>query len=1071
MAKIDLPDQASRDKIEKDLDRCLMVEAGAGSGKTTSMVNRMISLLETGKATIDSMVAVTFTRKAALELREKFQEKIEGRLLEIKTSSKGRQYLAKALSFLEQANISTIHSFCSKILLERPVEAGVDPDFTILEEIDDEIMAEDFWHQYMDDNPQLHEIIEELGCGIEECYNAYRFLRHNPDVDFPVTEREKPDLSTSLPILRQKIDKVIEMMPNDEPVGGWDDLQRKMREADRTLSLQFDNEQNIIETLRILNTWNRKGTRDRWQPRLTKEEVNSLLAEVSGFIDENVVPRYDSWLNYRYSILMPVLKSAAAAYREYRLAESLLNNNDLLLLAAKLFRDNKSVREYFHDRFSHLLVDEFQDTDPVQAEIMFLLTCDNLSISDWRKSKPRAGSLFIVGDPKQSIYRFRRADISIYNITKEILTKSGGELVELTANFRSTSDIISFVNTTFVGIFPKSATEYQAAHAEMSIVKESESDLISGIYRLDTQAKKNNDIFADNAAQIASWVVNSLDSGMLILDLDNDGNSFQRPCQPQDFMVLTPEKDELDYYVRAFSERGIPAQVEGAKSNASNVFIFEALKILKAIAEPEDPVKILAVLRGLFFGLSDQDLYDHTVRGGNWDIANIEAGLPATISVMKRIRKYHELSKQHPCLQAIHSIIDDIAAIEFSAFAKDINGDPGSFFHALELLSHHINKDGLTFPRSIAKLESLLQLDLESANMHTGIKDSALIANLHKAKGLEAPVVFLADPCSHSKHDPLLHISRNKKIPAGYLQIAKKTHPMSNNYETLAKPSGWKDYEKDESSFLEEERKRFIYVAATRAKQILVISTKNGSCEKSGWSLLDANIESVPNLPTMPSAPKPKLSKSNAIPGKFLAELDSLSCNLSNRRKKQSSQSYSVKAVRAMTVSETPVSTHGGRGPEWGELVHRVLELASKHPTSDMKVFALSELESSVFPIEEQDELFRNIDAVINSSIWARAMSSEMVLAETPFTVSSPKQKEVLSGEIDLLFRENGFWVIVDYKSDAVDGNLDDLVQHYQGQISTYATCWQQCVGEPVREAYLFFTSTGDIVPVDHLKG
>src|SRR5271157_6048785 len=158
------------------------------------------------------------------------------------------------------------------------------------------------------------------------------------------------------------------------------------------------------------------------------------------------------WREWSYRPILRVMTDARVIYDTMRSQKRQLSYGDLLMKAAQLLRDKPHVRRYFQDRFSHLLVDEFQDTDPIQAEVMLLLTASDIGETDWRKVVPRPGSLFVVGDPKQSIYRFRRADIVTYNDVKDIIQRGkpeDGIVLELSSNFRATGSIISWVNEVF----------------------------------------------------------------------------------------------------------------------------------------------------------------------------------------------------------------------------------------------------------------------------------------------------------------------------------------------------------------------------------------------------------------------------------------------------------------------------------------------------------------------------------------------------------------------------------------------------------------------------------------------
>lgn len=191
-----------------------------------------------------------------------------------------------------------------------------------------------------------------------------------------------------------------------------------------------------------------------------------------------------------------------------------LNFQDLLLAAARLLRKSAAIRQYFRKRFTHLLIDEFQDTDPIQAEVMLLLTADDPGETDWRRCRPVPGSLFVVGDPKQSIYRFRRADIVTYNEVKRIIAASGGTIVSLTANFRSASSLVEWINESFNRRFPPAATQFAPVYSSLHVgrLDERNGDL-AGLYILKAPGGNKEEILANEGQIVARTVRHALDSG------------------------------------------------------------------------------------------------------------------------------------------------------------------------------------------------------------------------------------------------------------------------------------------------------------------------------------------------------------------------------------------------------------------------------------------------------------------------------------------------------------------------------------------------------------------------------
>ena len=194
------------------------------------------------------------------------------------------------------------------------------------------------------------------------------------------------------------------------------------------------------------------------------------------FVAEVAQPLVRTWREHRYEPILRAIMPARQQYDRLRQEAGGLNYQDLLMKAADLLRDKPQIRKYFRKRFTHLLVDEFQDTDPIQAQVMLLLTAQSETETDWRKCRPVDGSLFVVGDPKQSIYRFRRADIATYNQVRQIIERSGGQIVALSANFRTIGPLVEWVNGTFDQVFPAEATVHAPARRPMQIGRTEGSD-------------------------------------------------------------------------------------------------------------------------------------------------------------------------------------------------------------------------------------------------------------------------------------------------------------------------------------------------------------------------------------------------------------------------------------------------------------------------------------------------------------------------------------------------------------------------------------------------------------------
>ncbi len=603
------PDQAVRDRISTDLDKSFLVEAGAGSGKTRQLLRRMVALVKSGHAKIDQIAAVTFTRKAAAELRERFQIALERSLEKAQESGDteviGR--LSAALTNLERGFIGTIHSFCARLLRERPLEAGLDPSFREIFGPEEIRSRREAWVRHLERLMSARDAsltrLSDVNLKALQLRDCYEFLSDQPDVTFPAPEVPVPRCEHVRWALERLLEKADTLMPRDEPEKGWDGLQRKIRQLHFLRRLGWEEEARLFEALDIIVDRKLDITLIRWSDSTEgKERARELKTQFEEFAASGgeAHAALMQWRAHRYPIAIDFASTGAAVYAAERRRTGQLTFGDLLMEAARLLRESRTARRDLQDRYRYVLVDEFQDTDPIQAEVVFLLTSSDPTIDDWRQAVPKPGSLFVVGDPKQSIYRFRRADIAVYNQVKSRFEEFG-EVLELTSNFRSRAPIETFVNEVFSQVFPAEATPQQAAFAPLNVQEEDHAR--QGVYWYRITDVKNNmaDIARADAEAIATWISARLDSD---------------DCEAGDFLVLTYRKQMLHEYAAALERRNIPVQVTGSGIGIARE-LEELILLLKAFADPDNDVLTLAVLVGLFFGLDYEELAEYRLAGGS----------------------------------------------------------------------------------------------------------------------------------------------------------------------------------------------------------------------------------------------------------------------------------------------------------------------------------------------------------------------------------------------------------------------------------------------------------------------
>ncbi|HEX6939662.1 MAG TPA: UvrD-helicase domain-containing protein [Longimicrobiales bacterium] len=1160
------PDQAHRERILNDLDTNLLVEAGAGSGKTTAMVGRMVALVRTGRAKVEEIAAVTFTRKAAAELRERFQVALEkayreavggrgrggagggtpepGRALGGEGAGGGgfrgdagraagggrhagsgddapadapggdapasdvrggdsstgadpveRERLGRALASLDRCFIGTIHSFCGRLLRERPLEAGVPPDFGELMGPEEERLRAESWGRFLERlsgrDSRLLRGLAAVGLRPAQLRGAFEEISANPDVQYPAAAVPRPGAAEIAPVraaLEALLGDALRLMPEVEPEGGWDDLQLRVRRLD--FSRRFPGWRrpvDFFDALDVAVAGRGKVTQNRWgETKEAKAAAKALGERWAEFAAEDGAARrlLHAWQAHRYRIAIRFARAAAGHYAAERRRLGRLDFQDLLLRAAALLRRDPEARRELGRRFRYLLVDEFQDTDPVQAEVLFLLASDGAD-PRWTHATPRAGALFVVGDPKQSIYRFRRADITVYNQVKARFAQWGAVLT-LTANFRSRKPIETLVNRVFAGLFPAGATEHQAAFAPLAVAPGRAAR--EGVFWYDVPLEGGRATPARLAAVeseiVASWIRERLDRG---------------ERRPGDFMILTRTKHELSTFARALEARNIPVQVSGSGVGVEEE-LSELVLLLRALADPGDPVLTLAVLNGLFFGLSYEDLYRHVAAGGEFSfLADAPEGPVGT--ALRVMREFWTIARGVPADVAVATIVERLGVLPFAAAGELGATRAGALVYALDAL-RVAGLDGATsLPDAIEVLERALAQEVDTP-LAPGEEDVVRVMNLHKAKGLEANVVILVVPAAPPDHEPDRRVTRGADGRAvGYTLIRDATRRFGG---VIARPPEWETHAAEEAPFREAEEVRLLYVAATRAAEELVIARCDRTADTSCWRIFHDVLDdgAVATRLDLAAAARPEreaLTEDAASITARIAALRDTRAGLAREtyriapvtaRAKRGGEGAPPPAAGSASGPGSGAGSGGGaahgRGTDWGSAVHRAIEAAARGVAGDvLRAVCRSALLEYERPLDargepiELDELVALVERLGGSPIWARARAAGRMLVEAPFCIAlGPEEAtalgladagagaatEVVEGVIDLAFRENdGAWVICDFKTDAVDDPAVRAarVALYRRQVDMYAACWERLTGEPVKQRVLLFTSDG----------
>lgn len=1056
-------DEKYRQMIIENLEDSILVEAGAGSGKTTSIVKRMLALISTGRCTIERMAAVTFTRKAAAELKGKFQIALEEAFTKETDKMKQRRY-QDALEKLELLFSGTIHSFCARLLRERPIEARLDPDFEELDEIEGRMLRDRCWSEYLEGlqakGVPILEKITDLGMNPAELIDTYKKAALYPEVEAASKEMEQPVFNKEKKLLKKYLEQSWESLPKNVPEKGWDELQKILRQTWlRSRYLNLYKNQDFIKVLSGLNS-SPRITQYKWS---TKEIAKEQKAAFDKFREDVVVPCLEKWRKYCHYFITELVVPAVAYFKENREKNSLMDYQDLLLKSAELLKNNSEVRKYFQNRFTHILVDEFQDTDPIQTEVVLYLTGEDLEETAWQNTRIKPSSLFIVGDPKQSIYRFRRADIDIYNEMKRIVKDSGGLVIPLTANFRSLPAVCDWINPIFKSKFPEKANKYQPGFELLVPFKIMESPGVQRITIDKIPRNNQKEAAARDAERISSWIDWALNGNFKVLRTEQEKKEGQSDAAgPGDFMILLRYKAHLSIYARALEERGIPYEISGGGAFNESEEIKHLLNLLIAISEPEDQVALVSVLRGPFFGVSDDLLYRFRKTGGNFsyfaptdDCSDEEVG--ARIGkVFSEIKKYHHWARTKPPAATLSMVLNHLGIIPLALTRKMGESRAGNLLKALELSLGESSSAQISFSDMVDRLNKYYnETDMEEMSIEPGKKDAVRVMNLHKAKGLEATVVFLADPLKETSHPPNLHISRFGEKAAGYFLAFRQTSEYQR--ETVGIPPDWKKYEALEFEYQKAEEERLLYVATTRARQLLIVSRYPEKTSKGAWKDLYPYLDQVEELEPADMVVAP-VEEGNIIPEDFETGRKKIT-EMISKSKLHSYVTETVTAAAKASAESAPFSDNASQGMSWGRIIHKMLESVAKDGPVDLDIMAENLLLEEERPLLEKDLIIATVKALLTSELWNRMKKSENALVEVPFSlkIDGEAMPKIASGVIDLVFKESDGWVIADYKTDKVNGNLDYLVNYYTPQVELYSKFWEEMTGDKVKERGLYF--------------
>jgi ATP-dependent exoDNAse (exonuclease V) beta subunit len=869
-----LQDSAAREAIRHALDETLVVEAAAGTGKTTELVERIVRILAVGKAKVENIVAVTFTEKAAGELKLRLRAALDG--ARAASAGEARDRLNNALQNLEEARVNTIHGFCADLLRERPVEARVDPLFRVLTEAQAERLfgeAFDGWLQTQLQSPPegvrralRRTVWQGFGASGREDTAVDRLRRAAWDLtgwrDFTGAWTRRPfDRAGRIAELVANVTDVA--TASDRPSYANDPLHldtAPVRHLAQEIVLQqaLDHEEGRSRpSIDTLDVWEarlvdlsrarsfakaRHGRGPGFRPGVSRAD---LIAKVDALRASLDLFRLDADADLA-AALQPELSGAAERYQRLKGRTGALDFLDLLLIARDLVRNNPGVRRGFQARFTHIFVDEFQDTDPLQAELLLLLAAQDPEITNWRDVVPVPGRLFVVGDPKQSIYRFRRADVAIYREVCEQLMRHGARLQHLTTSFRGVPLIQACVNTAFAPVMTGDEATLQADYVPLSPNRGPIAGQPAVIAlpvpepygTRNTSGREIERSLPDAVGAFVDWIVTSSK-----WHVTERAGADVVPVAAKHICLLFRRflsfgEDITQPYVRALEARGVRHVLVGGKTFHEREEVETLRAALAAIEWPDDELSTFATLRGSLFAIGDEELLEWKTRFGAFHPFRIPEAL-TTAPPDPSVDHLRPIAMALQVIQRLHrrrnyiSIADTIGQLLAATRAHvglvlRSGGEQAlaNVLHVAELARQYEADGGLSFRGFVDELRAAAETSnaAEAPILEEG-SDGVRLMTVHKAKGLEFPIVILADlTCSLSRPDAGRWIDPAANVCAQKLAGWAPIDLVLNGPVEAARDQA--------------EAHRLAYVAATRARDILVIPAVGDAPYEGGW--LDA---------------------------------------------------------------------------------------------------------------------------------------------------------------------------------------------------------------------------------------
>lgn len=874
-------DNARRDAITVH-DQSILVEAGAGSGKTAVMAGRIAAMLAEGIAP-KSIAAVTFTELAASELlirvRDFVSDLVAGTIpTELRIAfpaglSKGHKAnLAAASEAIDEITCSTIHGFCQRLIKPYPVEADIDPGASVMDSNQADlafIEIVDAWLREQLSGGQggiiVEMVLQSPGETVGLIHKIVGNLRKRRSVSAPPATAIAPHLRA----FRKATEAFADFIENASAVEEETAIfAERLAEMAKAIVNKSDAE-TPASLVRLLVSpphpelctksgsflaFKKKG---KWVAAARREGLatadgDRLNAEAEGHYSACC----EAWQTLLQNVASRVLSNVIAQvrpvlneFRDYKRSAALLDFDDLIFAARDLLRDHDDVRRALGIRYSRVLVDEFQDTDPLQTEIFWRLCGEppeKSETGDWAAFQIRPGALFLVGDPKQGIYRFRGADVSAYVRAREaFVSQDADSVLSISTNFRSCAPILTYVNERFEALLSSEGQPgftaldpFHAGRGEAPCV--AALDVAVANESGKASAEQQRDAEADAVAELCARVIGS----EMILDRRSGAS---RVCRPGDIALLAPTGSDLWRYEEALERHGIPVATQAGKGLFRRQEIQDLIALTRVLADRRDSLALGALLRGPLVGLTEEELLDiiwalprseerpDALRRLDIGVDASEITHPLARSTIERLQALYRRTNSTTPHDLLSQAVD-VMRLRPILLARH----RGQAERALANVDLYLSLASAFAVRGLrAFAETMTAAWTDEARAVEGRPDAqeeaVALYTMHAAKGLEWPIVV-----------PINTMTGVMPVESAVVDRDSNTFycPVFG-----VKPAGYEEARDAEKAELDRERVRLWYVAATRARELLVLPRLDAAPLKSAWiSLLDLSLADLPAL-------------------------------------------------------------------------------------------------------------------------------------------------------------------------------------------------------------------------------